>query len=121
MKRRDFALVATGTATAAGAGIYWLARRDGSGSGHAYGRYEGIIRRHLPTLKIDSSVIVQFAEAWEQHNGPYEGDEERLAMKFLLSTDFFAHGEDESRPLNFAMLYDPYVVPCGNPLTHLPT
>jgi hypothetical protein len=35
---------------------------------------------------------------------------------FLLSTDFFAHGADESRPLGYAQLYDPYRSPCYNPM-----
>ena len=122
MKRRDFALVATGTATVAGASLYWAGSRRGLGPlAHPYARYELAIREYLPTLAIDPSVVVEFAEAWEQYNGPFQGGDERLASTFLLSTDFFSHGEDESRPLQFERLYDPYVAPCGNPLTRLPT
>lgn len=35
--------------------------------------------------------------------------------QFLLSTDFFQGGADESRPLTFLALYDPYRTPCYSP------
>ncbi len=36
--------------------------------------------------------------------------------RFLLSTDFFAHGADEERPLHYVQLYAPYRGPCYNPM-----
>ncbi len=36
--------------------------------------------------------------------------------RFLLSTDFFPNGADESRPVRFLAFYDPRVSPCYNPL-----
>lgn len=43
------------------------------------------------------------------HNG-----EERIVSLFLLSTDFFINGKDETRVVNYLGIYDP-LRPCGNP------
>jgi hypothetical protein len=37
-----------------------------------------------------------------------------LATKYLLSSDFFLNGADESRTVRYVNLYDP-MRPCGNP------
>jgi hypothetical protein len=40
--------------------------------------------------------------------------EDNLATVFLLSSDFFTSGADETRTIRYVALYDP-VRPCGNP------
>ena len=40
-------------------------------------------------------------------------------MNYLSSTDFFINDADESRPVRFVALYDPYVSPCYNPFRRL--
>jgi hypothetical protein len=42
--------------------------------------------------------------------------EELVVTKFLLGTDLFASGADESRPLRYTGYPDPYLRPCGNPI-----
>ena len=39
---------------------------------------------------------------------------DNLAQTYLLSSDFFTHGADESRTVKYVELYDP-MRPCGNP------
>ena len=39
-----------------------------------------------------------------------------IGSRFLLSTDFFRHGGDESRALRYVAYFDPYRSPCANPL-----
>jgi hypothetical protein len=41
-----------------------------------------------------------------------------LATRFLMSTDFFLHGADETRPVRYVALYHPYANPCWNPLRY---
>lgn len=42
---------------------------------------------------------------------------DHFAMTFLMSTDFFLHGADESRPVNYVMFFHPYRSPCWNPVS----
>jgi hypothetical protein len=75
------------------------------------------LRRELPYLKHDDETIRRFAEQWERLTYPASTN---LVPAYLLSTDFFLNGEDESRPPIFVAFYDPYVSPCYNPLAQLP-
>ena len=49
----------------------------------------------------------------EQHREEID----QFATRFLMSTDFFMYGADESRPINYVMFYHPYRSPCWNPLS----
>ncbi len=40
----------------------------------------------------------------------------QMTSVFLLSTDFFLNGADETKPVRFRQLFHPYVSPCWNPL-----
>lgn len=85
------------------------------------------------TFNIDDAQFTAFAneyleyyrevprETWYVLRG---GDEEKhknvmddFAMTFLMSTDFFKNGADESKPVNYVMFYHPYRSPCWNPLS----
>ena len=45
--------------------------------------------------------------------------EDRAVSKFLLSTDFFRNGADETRPVKYVAYYNPYKFACGNPFAIL--
>ena len=40
--------------------------------------------------------------------------EDRIVTQYLISSDFFTHGADKSRTVNYPGYYDP-LVPCNNP------
>ncbi len=42
--------------------------------------------------------------------------EEKVVTNFLMSTDFFRNGADETKPVKYLFYYDPYAAPCQNPL-----
>jgi hypothetical protein len=44
-----------------------------------------------------------------------EALEDRICAAFLLSSDFFRNGADESRPVRYLALHDPWKVGCTNP------
>ena len=82
---------------------------------------EDRIRSHFDYLKIDEDGLTAYAARHRELFG--EGsDVQRDPMfyeRFLLSTDFFQNGADESRFIRYASFYDPYVSPCWNPCTDL--
>lgn len=44
-----------------------------------------------------------------------EALEERICATFLMSSDFFKNGADESRPVRYLALYEPSKAGCTNP------
>ncbi len=66
-------------------------------------------------LNVPRETMDSFLEALSSH--AMTPDAPRVRELFLLSSDFFAHGEDEARPLGFQTLYDAYLSPCYNPFT----
>lgn len=75
----------------------------------------------LSYLDLRHEHLLRFLEDHESALGPALTDPDSLADlcgRFLLSTDFFMNGADESRPIQYLTLYDPYHSPCFNPLTH---
>ncbi|RDV16694.1 hypothetical protein DXT99_02615 [Pontibacter diazotrophicus] len=42
---------------------------------------------------------------------------EELVKDYLLATDFFRNRMDESKPVMYLGLYDPYKTPCANPFS----
>ena len=90
-------------------------------------RREWIVRKltaHFDYLDLDPAGVGRFVDTFEQNKylirrnplkllfGPLPDE---ICMNYLSSTDFFANGADESRPVRFIALYDPYVSPCYNP------
>ena len=77
------------------------------------------IRRHFDYLTIDEAGLERFVREYERTFGAVELDNvagnRLLYTKFLMSTDFFMNGQDETRPVRFVALHDPYVSPCWNP------
>jgi hypothetical protein len=96
-------------------------------------RREWIARKltaHFDYLDLDPAGVRRFVDTFEQNKylirrnplkllfGPLPDE---IYMNYLSSTDFFANGADESRPVRFIALYDPYVSPCYNPFRRLQT
>ena len=83
-------------------------------------------------LSIDDVQLLEFVEQYRKHYGPiqrkqwhqvrgrgveaYKRQMDHLTTTFLLSTNFFLNGADESMPVHYMMLYHPYASPCWNPL-----
>lgn len=56
---------------------------------------------------------------WLPMGHPLRRLEDNVVTKYLLSTDFFFHGADESREVKYLSFYDPATAPCRNPFAHL--
>jgi hypothetical protein len=107
--RRRF-LEATLAVVCAGGGIVWWRRHQ---------RIRARIRNHFPYLRLESGAVRRFLSEYQKANGLGSletAGHSRLAMQFLLSTDFFHHDGDESRAIRYSRLADPYANPCYNPL-----
>lgn len=68
----------------------------------------------------DFALVAPMAEArlaererWS--NARVEALEERICTTFLLSSDFFRNGADESRPVRYLALHEPTRAGCTNP------
>ncbi len=49
----------------------------------------------------------------------YNAYRNKIVMIFLLSTNFFKNRMDESKPVYFTSVYDPYQIPCCNPFSNI--
>ncbi len=76
------------------------------------------IRANFSYLDIEADALARFAQAFAKYGLGRREPVLRAAdfHRFLLSTDFFQNGANESRRLRYARYYDPYVSPCYNPL-----
>jgi hypothetical protein len=143
MTRRRFLISYAALAILAGAGGYglWLKFQPSSGL------IVAALRQHLGHLIVSPEDLRRFGADHLQHVGPkdrwairllaplapiYSGIrpllirassprvqrfEEAVISNFLLGTDFFTSGADESRPIHYIGYPDPYLRPCGrNPL-----
>lgn len=74
---------------------------------------------HFGYLKLDPAGVGQYFADCQQHwpdfsrRVPLAPD---VYTGYLLSTDFFRHGADEARLIQYVGFYDPGVTPCNNPL-----
>ena len=94
-------------------------------------RREWIARKltaHFDYLDLDPAGVRRFVDTFEQYRYPIRRNPLKLLlaplpdeiyMNYLSSTDFFINDADESRPVRFVALYDPYVSPCYNPFRRL--
>ena len=85
------------------------------------------LRRLLPYLQLDDDGLARFGRDLRAAGGrdllrrADAGDaraREWLGQQFLLSSDFFWNGADESRPVGYRAYYDPYAQACANPFAH---
>lgn len=76
------------------------------------------IKRQLSYLRLDRRGVRDFLSDYAAAYGASRAEtteDSRLALHFLVSSDFFEHGADESRTIHYVRLYDPYLSPCFNP------
>jgi len=76
------------------------------------------LRDHFDYLVLDAAVLEAFVGDYLADTARVRRGEriEAVGSRFLLSTDFFQHGGDESRALRYVAYFDPYRSPCYNPL-----
>jgi hypothetical protein len=103
-----------------------------------------ILERRLGYLQVDKASFARFAADYVETRKEYQRELSLLAMfslpyryvtpypwlksghslrrlednvvsRYLLSTDFFAHGGDESRRVEYIEFHDPYSITCRNP------
>ncbi len=118
----------------------WLAFRRNQASDLVV----AILRRRVGYLKTPPGCFQEFAESYLVDKAKYRELLDQLAVlafpltyvtiypflsmnhglrrlentvvsQFLLSTDFFQNGADESRELKYIAYYDPYVAACRHP------
>jgi hypothetical protein len=76
------------------------------------------VRERFHYLRLDPEGVRAFARDFEGRNGPvhrFQRPKVDPFEQFLLSTDFFQNGGDETRTIRYVALYDPYLNPCWNP------
>lgn len=70
------------------------------------------------SCQIKLSLLLMLESTPIFHNIRQKGRKiyrEKLTNQFLLSTDFFQEGMDESRTIKYVLYYDPYINPCYTP------
>jgi hypothetical protein len=79
----------------------------------------GRLKTHLRTA-LAKKPVVHYEGISTDKRTSRERLEDNLATVFLLSSDFFWTGADESRVVKFREFYDPMRA-CGNPFARSPT
>jgi hypothetical protein len=77
------------------------------------------LRAHFRYLDLDSGGVDQYFADYQRFQGKLSRRSPLPAEVFthyLLSTDFFRYGADETRRVRYVGFYDPYTTPCNNPL-----
>ncbi len=77
------------------------------------------IREYYEYLDLDPAGVQAFVTAYDAARGRrlVNGTLADALPRYLLSTDFFLHGEDERRRLQFVAFYHPRVTPCFRPFS----
>jgi hypothetical protein len=107
-----------------------------------------ILTRRLGFLDVDPASFEQFATEYVEYKKSHAGKlaklsavafpytyvtlyrwlpmghplrrlEDNVVTKYLLSTDFFMHGADEARRVEYLSFYEPHRAPCRNPLANM--
>jgi hypothetical protein len=81
---------------------------------------EEAIYRYYDYLKLDSSGVNAFVKANHTSGHPVHQDLitlQQTMSRYLLSTDFFIHGVDESRVVKYVAFHDPHLTPCFTPFS----
>lgn len=76
------------------------------------------LRAHFSYLTLDPAGVERYFADYQKYRGlsrhaPLSGD---ACTRYLMSTDFFRHGADESKTVHYVGFYDPDHTPCNNPL-----
>jgi len=145
LRRRRFLLIGAGSAvglvTTLGVGRWYR--------GDPPSVIAAILERRLGYLQVDKASFARFAVDYVETRKEYQRELSLLAMlslpyryvtpypwlksghslrrlednvvsRYLLSTDFFAHGADEARPVAYIEFHDPYSIACRNPFAPRP-
>jgi hypothetical protein len=75
------------------------------------------LQGHFPYLDLDRSAVDAYLQDYQRYFGRLPWIEQwppDVYTRFLLSTDFFRFGADETRTVRYIGFYDPYVTPCSN-------
>lgn len=95
------------------------ARNHLNGYSHAHREAGERIRKYFDYLTLDEAGVARFVEEYEKYAGEVTivsvHAHRGMFERFLLSTDFFLNGADESRTVRYLALHDPYVSPCWAP------
>ena len=82
-------------------------------------KLKAAIRERFDYLEFDDEVVLAFVRDRERIAGRLHAKKrlgDAVFDQFLMSTDFFQQGADESSTLHYVAYYDPYATPCYNPL-----
>jgi hypothetical protein len=76
------------------------------------------LRAHFSYLNLDPVGVEQFFEDYQRYRklSRHVPLSSEVCTRYLMSTDFFRHGADESRLVRYVGFYDPDNTPCLNPL-----
>jgi len=85
-----------------------------------YVEYKRAQAKQLAKLAVVSFPLTYVTlYRWLPMGHPLRRLEDNVVTKFLLSTDFFLRGGDESRRIEYLSFYEPRLAPCRNPFAHL--
>lgn len=122
MERRGFlkTTVAVGLAFLAaglGARAVYRALRSRAAS-NAQEDLERRLLERFDYLTLEPETVERFVADVEQHRPTLRLHPKGMPVeeRFLMSTDFFQNGADESRRVAYVGFYHPYVTFCHNPL-----
>jgi hypothetical protein len=100
----------------------------------------GLIRNEFPYLQLDQKGVEQFAIDYYKANKKLSSFAVQLKMKtcyfakldrnqselvsdviskYLFATDFFLNKMDETKPVNYLGMFNPYKTPCANPFSFI--
>ena len=145
LRRRRFLLLGAGSAVVIVTG-YGVARWY---RGDPASVIVAILERRVGYLKVDHTSFERFAVDYLESRKAYKSElalmalfslpyryvtpyaflkqghslrrlESNVVSRYLLSTDFFEHGADESRPVAYVEFHDPYSIACRNPFVPRP-
>jgi hypothetical protein len=95
-----------------------------------------LVRGELSFLHLDEKGLQQFASDFSKTTtqrayryqvkaysflgigSGWSGKVNYIVSTYLLSTDFFQNGMDESKPVRYVGFYTPYLRPCAHPFSH---
>jgi hypothetical protein len=80
---------------------------------------EARLRAHFEYLNLDGEGVRAFFTDYERYRSNFRHRSPLLPdvyTTYLMSTDFFQRGGDESRLVRYVLFYDPELTPCYNPL-----
>ena len=143
ISRRTFLLTALVGGVSICVGSIWFV---GSRRGGVAELIASVVRKKLHFLQIDENGLQQFAQDFGELAEATYGDglnwltwfrplyeytnlltsvdmvdvpAEQIAGLFMMSSDFFREGSDETRVIEYVRLYDPYSRVCANPFPNL--